>query len=233
MAVVPGSGRYDQAMKNAKGLILDRIEPILLRPELVDRCPNAIRALETLRDGMAIIAANIRRTEAQIRSGLPDGETLIWPCGGKIAGVSTTPVECMFQWYSVSAYNYVVTIGKINEQLLGSSEKPKDYAARVIPATKTYRDKVGAHFEWSMGQGTLAEREISVGPMVGWERGMFVTNQFMLSITSGGNTTNSARLSPWGITETQDQLTKRYWAIDGEGDAALRSERPGSEDGVT
>lgn len=199
-----------------QGLALDRIEPILLSPELVNRCPNAINALKVLRNGMAIIAANVKRVESEVQSRVPQGEYLNFPCGGEIEGVSTVPVECMFQWYSVSAYNYVITVGKINHQMLSSNEKPKDYAARVIPATKNYRDKVGAHFEWSMGQGTLAEREISVAPMVGWERGVFVTNQFMISMSSGGNTSTSERLMPWSITEVQEQLTKRYWTTETE-----------------
>jgi len=55
----------------------------------------------------------------------------------------TRLLSCAFQWYAISAYNYVRLVGWLairNPKLLG------EYINKVIPTITEYRHKIAAHF---------------------------------------------------------------------------------------
>ena len=55
-------------------------------------------------------------------------------------------VHRYFHWYSISACQYVRTVGAIAYLQDNSRPKPLEYVNSVIPEVKAYRDKVGAHY---------------------------------------------------------------------------------------
>ena len=86
---------------------------------------------------------SVSQAEQLVRKNAAKDNVLIGITDGIIKNIPTDWLSCAFQWYAVSAYNYVRLIAWLSTK---DSAFTKDYLKRVIPRVTEYRHKVAAHF---------------------------------------------------------------------------------------
>jgi len=138
----------------------------------------------------------------------------IWEYGNTptIQGMNKPLIECVFQWYAVSACNFVRTVGSIKKEKDNQQLRPNDYVKSVIPEVKNFRDKVAAHSARiaDSKKDNKAERVMSVQPKLGIDDGKLTICPMVLGLKDAKQESTSASMMSWSISEIHKRLTLRY-----------------------
>ena len=190
---------------------LDYIDKITVKGNPFAEPANEYYALICLRSGLGLLNHQAKRCEQIAKKQLdPTKRTVIY---GGLPGMPMPLLTCFFHWHSISACQYVRTIGAIAYRQDNSRLTSLKYIESIIPEVKTYRDKIAAHFAWltKSKHDNDAERLASIIPQVTWCEDSFQVQVFKISQTSGGKSSSSKALQPWSITKIHKRLQERYW----------------------
>jgi len=204
--------------------ILDHEDRITVPGRPFEKPSNEFLLLLELRDGLEFINSLVEQHEKRLgtsRMTRKDSESKDVH-GPVLRSFITTkiPIEvprglltCLFHWYSISACQYVRTIGMIAYRRDQDQRKPDEYVEDVIPTVKSFRDKIGAHTAWSVNsrRDNEAERLASVLPQLAIHDNTFVAGIRGIILTRGGKRTDSHSIKPWSITRVHKALRERYW----------------------
>jgi hypothetical protein len=204
--------------------VLDHKDRIIVPGSPFKKPVNEYVLLFELRDGLEFLNSIVEQYESRLGASRTPSEDLKPKDVGEpvLRSFMTTkiPVEiprglvtCAFHWYSVSACQYVRTIGTIAYHRDQNRPKPDKYVDNVIPDVKAFRDKIGAHTAWSMSNGrdNKAERLASVLPQLAIVDYTFMVSVFHVILTSGGKRSDSFNLKSWSVSRVHKALRKRYW----------------------
>jgi hypothetical protein len=203
---------------NTESTVLDHIDNITVPGLKFHEPANEYWALLCLRDGLEFLYRGAARSGQVARAGLgiPEGVDFKYTSSGntpELAGVRQTLLTCSFQWYAVSACQYVWLVGAIARRLDVSRPLPREYALEVIPEVQAFRDKVAAHYSWGTEnkRDNDAERMASILPPLTFDGHNFSVADFEVTLTRQGKTSSSEKLKPWSICEVHERLRARYW----------------------
>ena len=200
-------------------MILDHQTKIDVPDEVLGKYRNECNRLGAIRSGLSFLHGQMARWEGHVGS-LVDSEKVKFFSFGNDPLLKQFPmplIECIFNWYAVSACNFVRLIGWIASQEGACSLTPTEYVESVIPEVKTFRDKVAAHFARTANIDGHADRQLSVFPQVGLSDGFFKVGIMNLATRSDGDVSTSSEMC-WGITQTHLELAHRYWPGAAEGE---------------
>ena len=209
-------------MSEEESTILDHINNIVVPGDVFRSPENEFWTLVYLRHGLENLNSLMLKWEAKAaelaksgrRPRLPGWEGEDVEEYHLVGGPGpTTLLHCLFDWYSVTACNYVGTVGALAYEQDGTRPKPGPYTEAVIPEVYAYRNKVGAHFAWSKNnkRDNTAEREYSVFPKVSLMAGHYTVGSMTLGLKRSGVYTDSSAIEEWSLTEVHRRLTERYW----------------------
>lgn len=133
-----------------------------------------------------------------------------------LKGISYHLLTCFFHWYSISACQYVRTVGAIAYLQDNSRPIPPEYVKSVIPEVLSFRDKVAAHYAWSTkhSKDNEAEKLASIIPQVAFSIDSFQVQTLTVSRRVRGKSSNSKTMQPWSIAKIHERLRERYWPED-------------------
>jgi len=194
-------------------LVLDHLEPFALPAARSTEFANHLRYLGDCRLGLGLLAGNMARLESVVASRLPPADK-VRTCGfgnlDFLQGIPMPLVNGMFDWFAVSACNFVRVVGSIREAV--TAESATSYLERVLPVEKTFRDKVGAHPVGASQnkKDNAADRQHSFFPQASWDSGRFWGGALKLTMGIGGSNVQSAAV-PWSVTDSFERLARRYW----------------------
>jgi len=193
---------------------LDYIDNIIVEGNPFAEPANEYYALLCLHAGLAFLYRQAEKCDQiALKKIDPKKQIFIFGNSGLLPEPSVRLLACAFQWYSVSACQYVGTVGTIAYLQDNNRPIPPKYIESVIPEVKAYRDKVGAHYAWTKTseKDNEAERLASIIPQVAWCKDSFQVQGLTVSKTSGGKSSNSEVMQPWSITKIHQRLRERYW----------------------
>ncbi|HVC93711.1 MAG TPA: hypothetical protein VND64_08475 [Pirellulales bacterium] len=196
--------------------VLDHVERIEVPGRVFDKPVNEYWALICLWEGLNFLYRQAAHCDAVANDslGAPRG-TYIDVFGNDPAfdSLSMPLLVSAFHWYAVSACQYVRTVGAIARRFNGSRANPAVYVASVIPEVLAFRNKVAAHFAWTMdhNQDNEAERAFSVMPPLSFIRGSFHVGGMSVYVRRGDDASSSAAIKPWSICGVHSRLRTRYW----------------------
>lgn len=194
--------------------ILDHIDEIIVPGKVFDKPANEYWMLSYLWYGMELLnIETAKRQDEHQRRVNPEGRLRMVSFGNDPDCKQMPLLTCFFHWYAVSACNYVRTIGAIAYRQDNNRPKPLKYVKNVIPEVLTFRNKIAAHFSWSMedSKDNDAERSASVLPPLSFDGDVFCVGAWQVGIRRGGEAMDSSALTPWSITEIHEKLGERYW----------------------
>jgi hypothetical protein len=123
-------------------------------------------------------------------------------------------VYSLFQWYAVSACNYVRLVGQVAKETDSSRPDALAYVEKVIPKVKWFRDKIAAHHARGSKdkdkRDNEADRTGSVLYQVGYDSGRFYAPVWEVTIVRKGEQIAGTNPGCWSITETHGKLRERY-----------------------
>ena len=191
-------------------MIIDHVDKFELSDEEVKRYHNVLNLLKTLATGLEYLSNQVSKFEDEIRDGQP---TRVFGGGGNhpmFRGIPMDLIYCAFKWYSVTACDYVRTIGWLTHG--ENKEKARDYLIRVIPEVRNWRNKVGAHLALTDPRRDDTPADLFIISST-WEIGFhdgFVAGPLIATLgsTDGGSTSRQDR--KWSLTDTHKQLASRY-----------------------
>jgi len=187
-------------------VILDHVDGLELPAEACKKRHNELVQLDILCAGLQHLNEFVAAQAENMRAALAR-DPRVRP--GRV--VPEAVVRCAFDWYAVSACNFVHVIGWLLHEADASLPKPGVYVRRIIPNVLTYRNKVAAHFARSHprndGEATLSA---STMPTLSWRDGIPVVGGWQVTTRSKGKVTQSPNWR-WGLLETHTELGKRYW----------------------
>jgi hypothetical protein len=193
---------------------LDYIDNITVKGNPFAEPANEYYALLYLKTGLDFLYRQAEKCD-QIALKQLDPKKQYFSFGNSplLTGIPYKLLTCAFHWYSISACQYVRTVGAISYLQDNSRPRPPGYTKSVIPEVLAFRDKVSAHFAWSSQheQDNEAERLASIIPQVVWCKDTFQVQVFIISKTSSGKSSNSKIMQPWSITKIHQRLRERYW----------------------
>lgn len=194
---------------------LDYIENIEVEGDPFSEPANEYYALLCLKSGMNYLYRFAKKCDEVCLSQLdPKKQIFFFGNFPEIKGIPNQLLSCAFQWYSVSACQYVRTVGTIAYIQDNHRKKPPEYVESVIPEVLTYRDKVGAHFAWYSGhnsQDNDAERLASIIPQTSFYKDSFHVGALTVSMKRSGKGSSSKKIPPWSIVKIHERLQERYW----------------------
>lgn len=212
---------------------LDHFDNISVPGDVFKQPANEYWALVCLWTGMEHLYRQVSHCDETVRQRVnPDGNHKVAGFGNlpELDAVSKPLVTCAFHWYSISACQYVRTVGAIAHRLDDSRPRPRDYAEGIIPEVLAFRDKVAAHFAWTTqnNNDNAAERLASVMPPLSVVDDALHVGALTLRVSRGGQASNSDAISPWSLCRVHERLRERYWpaseADDAESVAAAEGE---------
>ena len=192
---------------------LDYIDKIIVDGNPFTEPTNEYYALLCLRSGLDFLYHQAKKCDQIALQKLDPKKQY----GGYVEGLLPEPtmrlIACAFQWYSVSACQYVKTVGVISYRQDLIRQTPDEYVDKIIPEVKVFRDKVGAHYSWGTKhkEDNEAERLASIIPPVAWFKDSFQVQVFTVNIVRSGKRSTSKDMKPWSITEIHQRLRERYW----------------------
>jgi hypothetical protein len=195
---------------------LDHIDNITV-PGSPFRAPaNEYWALICLHDGMDFLYRQALRCDHIVKQRVnPEGKVRYFGGGNdpSFDGVPKTLLTCAFHWYSISACQYVRTVGAIAYRLDRSRPLPPDYVKRVVPEVAVFRNKVAAHFAWATenDRDNDAERLASILLPLTFHDDSFYVGGWTVGLGPSGMATSSEAIQPWSLCKVHESLTKRYW----------------------
>ena len=183
--------------------------------------PPEVMYLNTLRAGLDYLNGLVEEEEARIANeDDPSGYD-----------ASIQLMTCIFGWYSVTASDYVRTVGRILHK--ENKEKVLEYQKRVIPIVYHWRNKVGAHGTFAIppfehilevdisdnddrdlaySKFTKAARDQIYSnfppPHVQLRDSVFVAGM-LLGVPSPTGNSHWEDMT-WSLTRTHQELSKRY-----------------------
>jgi hypothetical protein len=193
---------------------LDYIDKITVSGNPFAEPANEYYALLCLRTGLEFLNRQVERyDQIALKQLNPNKQYLIFGNSPLLTGIPYQLLTCAFHWYSISACQYVRTVGAIAYLQDNSRLKPLEYVDSVIPEVKAYRDKVGAHYAWATkhNEDSEAERLASIIPQVSFVKDTFQVQAFTISKASRGKLSNSKVMIAWSITKIHQRLRERYW----------------------
>ena len=193
---------------------LDYIDKITVKGDPFAEPANEYYALLCLRAGLDLLYSQAVKCDKMASEQLdPSKRYTIYGNSPLLTGIPYPLLTCFFHWYSVTACQYVRTVGAIAYLQDNSRPKPREYVEAVIPEVLAYRDKVGAHYGWTTKhkEDNEAERLASIIPQVAFSKDTFQVQVFTVSKVSGGKKNTSKAMQPWSITKIHESLRERYW----------------------
>jgi hypothetical protein len=176
-----------QPTQNLEPVTLDVLDSLVISASDAARLSNDINASASLWSGLELLYQQTRRAEQQVvPRPLENSIAVSW---GNVPGVPLSAlwqIACFFDWYSVSACNFVSLIGWIAKNCGTTSESDRDYRRRVIPIVLQHRNKIGAHSSrvWPRDDGP-ATQEASNFRQLALENDRFMANYMVLMRTTG------------------------------------------------
>jgi hypothetical protein len=209
--------------------IIDKIE---LPDEIKSRSFNELQTLDNLWKGMCFIYKLVRELERKTNEKICDGTVLqnIPPEARKgLEGKDIKYVSCgndpflswidkgllysLFQWYAISACNYVRLLGYLIKLAKPENQTPNKYVEKVIPEVKWFRDKIAAHHSRASDdkRDNEADRIASVYYQVGFNGERFHAPSWWITTSYKGEKITSTNKSSWSITETHEKIASVAW----------------------
>jgi hypothetical protein len=199
--IVFGLFRTDWLYPELLGSItLDHIESLVIPKIGVRDYSRELFTLQTYAEGLHSIAVEIAHLEGKHRSRY-DREF-----GQLLAQPDTARVILLFDWYAVTACNFVRLLGWFAKWFGIGRETPRQYLERICGPLLIWRDKVAAHPARVSQRDHEVDRRMSMVRTFGWVESEFRVGDLQLSIGS-----SRSSLQPWGITSTHRDFTNRFW----------------------
>lgn len=200
------------------GKLLDHIDGIEITDTQAQQYHNELSALSMLAQGLFFLAKNLKKFEDIVNARIDpvfreNGEMfgISWGANNPdFDGIPTVLISSWFNWYSISACSYAEIIGGL---VYGYDSKDKtEYVARILPETKIWRDKVGAHFSFVKIRNfdNSADREVSKIWHPAFSEGRFFIGSLELLIGTE-NSPDRSRPMRWSLTQVHEGLISRYW----------------------
>ncbi len=201
-------------MEDKEETILDYIDNVTVQGKPFAEPGNEYYALICIRSGLGQLYRWARKCDEVCLSQLdPKKNYFFMGNVPEVSGIPHTLLTCAFQWYAISACQYVKTIGTIAYRQDNTGTKPLVYLNSIIPEVKVYRDKVAAHFAWltKNSHDNEAERLASIIPQVIFSKDSFHVGAMNISMGRRGKMTTSKEIKPWSIVKIHRRLQERYW----------------------
>jgi len=194
--------------------ILDHIDNITVKGNPFADPSNEYYALLCLRSGLGYLYDFVSKYDQMALKQLdPNKRYFSFGNSPLLTGIPYQLITCAFHWYSISACQYIRTIGAIAYFQDNSRLIPPKYVESIIPEVLAFRDKVAAHFAWSSkhSQDNEAERLASIIPQVAFVDDSFQVGALTVSKKTRGTSSSSKTIKPWSITKIHQCLRQRYW----------------------
>jgi hypothetical protein len=207
-------------MVDKETTILDYIDNITVEGKPFAEPANEYYALICLRTGLVNLYRFAKKCDEVCLSQLdPKKQHFFSGNIPEVTGIPFPLLTCVFQWYAVSACQYVKTIGTIAYRQDNKRLTSTKYLNSIVPEVKAYRDNVAAHFAWltKNDHDNEAERLAIIIPQVSFYRDSFCVGALTISMGSRGKITTSKEIKPWSIVKIHRSLQKRYWPEEIEG----------------
>jgi len=187
-------------------MILDHIDNLELPDQLVRKHHNDLVQLRVLAEGLHYLNSMV--------TGIVEGARVAWAKNPNALPRNVAPqalIRCAFDWYAVSACNFIRLVGWLAHEADNTCPEPHEYVKKVIPAVLTYRNKVAAHFaKASPGRDGAATLVASTLPSLSWINGIPTVGAFRVTIRRQGHLTQSEDWQ-WSLMQTHRELLPRYW----------------------
>jgi len=192
---------------------LDYIDDIKVAGDVFAKPVNEYWALVSLKEGLDFLyKQTVRCNEMMLAQANP--KVRIFAMGNSLllTGVPKGLLTCAFHWYAISACQYVRTVGSIAHKEDKSRPEAWQYLKAVIPEVLTFRNKVAAHYAWTMNhsQDNIAEQSASIMPMLTFSDDSFFIGGYTVSQRKKGKEICGS-VANWSITKVHNQLKERYW----------------------
>ena len=214
-------------------MLIDFQDKIELPDEMKIKFCNELQTLANIWQGMCLIYNCAHKIEQKANEGIRtgdgfgtmppevrkafEGKDIRYFSAGNdpaFSWVDKGLLYCLFQWYAVSACNYVRLVGYLAKEIHPESQKPIDYVKGVIPEVQWFRNKIAAHpvmvFDDKDKRDNEADRKASVLYQVAFDNGRFKAPSWQVTIGSKGQQVSGTSPGPWSITEIHDKLKERY-----------------------
>jgi hypothetical protein len=212
-------------------MIIDFKDKIELPDKMKSKFFNELQALANLWQGMYFIykfageieqKANEKISDGTVLQNMPpearksfEGKDIRYTSGGNAPTLNWLDKGLhysLFQWYAVSACNYVLLVGHIAKQVNPESQKPIKYVEKVIPDVQWFRDKIAAHPAKACDdkRDNDADRIASVLYQVVFDNRRFYAPAWRVTVGKKGQQITSTNTGTWSITETHERLVQRY-----------------------
>lgn len=194
--------------------ILDHIDNIRVEGNVFECPSNEYYALVCLWEGMEFLYNQAKRCDVIVQNRLdPNMVYHLYGNAQEFNGINMRLLSTSFQWYSVSACQYVRLVGAINHKQDNTRQEAQQYTKDIIPEVIAFRDKIGSKFAWSTKnkQDNPAERAFSVMPQLSFIDDSFYTSSMTLTIGDSKTSSDSSALEPWSISRIHEKLRQRYW----------------------
>jgi hypothetical protein len=196
--------------------ILDDIEKIAVPGRVFENPANEYWALVCLRDGMEFLYRQALRFDRVVKQRVNPASNVRFFHMGNLPDFPQLPITlltCGFHWYSISACQYVRTVGAIAFRQDPTRPRPGAYVENVIPEVLVFRNKVAAHFAGMTKNkdDNDAERLASLLPPITFENDSFHVGGITVGVQRDGNVSTSEDIKPWSICRVHEQLRRRYW----------------------
>lgn len=201
--------------KNTTITVLDHLDNITVPGNVFHEPANEYWALTCWREGMEFLYRQALRCDQTFKQQVnPDDNICFF--GGNLSAfgqVPSTLLTCAFQWYSVTACQYVRTVGAIAYRVDQNRPLPQEYVDRVIPEVLAYRDKVGAHTAWATrnSRDNNAERLASILPQPTYTDDSFYVGGLTVGVRKAGKASTSQTIKPWSLCKVHQAFGERYW----------------------
>jgi len=195
---------------------LDHLDNIAVPGDVFQMPTNEYWALVCLKDGLEFIFRQVRKCDELARQRPnPEGKLKVLSMGNDplLAEFPKGLLTCSFHWYAVTACQYVRTVGAIARQHDSKRPLPTQYVRNVIPEVLAFRDKVAAHFAWTMKNkhDCEADRKLSVMPQLRFQDDACHVGGWNLTVKSSPETSTSKAIVAWSVADVHERLRKRYW----------------------
>lgn len=196
--------------------VLDHIDKINVLGSVFEEPANEYWALVCLREGMEFLYRQALRFDQTLKQRINPAGNVRFFNMGNLPDFPQLPMKlltCAFHWYSVSACQYVRTVGAIAFQQDHTRPRPKAYVEKVIPDVLIFRNKVAAHFAGMTKnkEDNDAERFASLLPPITFEDDSFHVGGFTVGLHLDGKASTSEAIKRWSICRVHEQLRTRYW----------------------
>ena len=190
-------------------MILDYIQGFELSDQEADRHFDSMMALARLGEGLWWIYGEVRQMEHEVRArAIKEGvETGI--VEGVLEGLPMGRLSCAFQWYAVSACNYVQLVGWLSSRNPGTAKR---YVAKILPRIHRFRNKVAAHFALTTPRGdNEADLAASVMTHIIYDAGRLRAASITPVVEADDKEVIISEDLAWSVTQAHESLSVRYW----------------------